>query len=407
MSEWKAFKKSTASANTSNPIRKIVDQMLIKPETDKAPIPLSIGDPCTDGNLLPPVETTEAIVNIIRNNTHNGYPPSAGYDCARDAIAKKFPGHPEHPIKASDVIVASGASHALQMVFDAFLEPGDNILLPKPGFSLYKTICDSKGFECNFYNLLPEKNWECDLDHMRTLINDRTKALFINNPSNPCGSNFSKEHLLDIIKVAEEFKLPIISDEIYDGVVFGDEEFVSVPTLTTTVPSVVIGGIAKMYVVPGWRVGWLAVHDRNNLLLDIMEGLMALSTIILGPNSCVQAALPDILLKTSDKYYTDFVQTLASNAQLTYDAMAAIDGLTPVKPQGAMYVMVGIDIARFPGFPSEIEFSKELLREQAVMVLPGSCFMMPNYFRIVFTKPAEKLQEAYARIAEFCDKHRK
>eukprot|EP01064_Diplonema_japonicum_P002357 TRINITY_DN11487_c0_g1_i1.p1 TRINITY_DN11487_c0_g1~~TRINITY_DN11487_c0_g1_i1.p1 ORF type:complete len:294 (+),score=84.13 TRINITY_DN11487_c0_g1_i1:1114-1995(+) len=293
------------------------------------------------------------------------------------------------------------------MVFDAFLEPGDNILLPNPGFSLYKTICDSKGFECNFYNLLPEKNWECDLDHMRTLVNSKTRAVFINNPSNPCGSNFSKQHLLDIIKVAEEFKLPIISDEIYDGVVFEGEVFTSIPTLTETVPSVVLGGIAKQYVVPGWRMGWIAVHDRHNLLSEIMTGLMALSTIILGPNSAIQGALPDILNKTTPEYYDGFLKTLSGNADITYKAFQAIDGLTPVKPQGAMYVMVGIDMKRFPSFESEIDFSKELLREQAVMVLPGSCFMIPNYFRVVFTKPEEKLIEAYARVAEFCEKYRK
>ncbi|KAJ9458661.1 Tyrosine aminotransferase [Diplonema papillatum] len=404
---WKEIKAASAAVNTSNPIRKVVDQMLIKPETTKTPIPLSIGDPCTDGNLLPPAETTQAMIDALSKNTYNGYPPSAGYEASREAVAKKFPGHAEHPVAASDVFLSSGVSHALQMVFDALLEPGDNILLPQPGFSLYKTICDSKGFECNFYPLDPAKNWECDLGAMKRQINARTKAVFINNPSNPCGSNFSKEHVLAILAIAEEARLPIVSDEIYDGVVFGGAQFHSVPALTKTVPSIVVGGIAKMYVVPGWRLGWSVVHDRNNLLSGVRQAMLQLSTLILGPNSVVQGCLPQILLETPPSYYETFVKTLADNAELTHAAFSKIAGLTPIRPQGAMYCMVAIDMQAFPGFSSEIDFSKALLKEQAVMVLPGSCFQMPKYFRVVYTKPADKLAEAYDRIAEFCDKHRK
>eukprot|EP01061_Rhynchopus_euleeides_P000701 TRINITY_DN10514_c0_g1_i1.p1 TRINITY_DN10514_c0_g1~~TRINITY_DN10514_c0_g1_i1.p1 ORF type:complete len:447 (+),score=196.80 TRINITY_DN10514_c0_g1_i1:119-1342(+) len=407
MAEWQPIEASIASQNTSNPIRKCVDQMLLKPETDKAPIPLSIGDPCTDGNLLPPQEVTDAMTKILQENKYNGYPPSAGYDIARASIAKKFSGHEKFPCAASDVFVTSGASHALQMVFDAFLQPGDSILLPQPGFSLYKTICDSKGFKCQFYNLLPEKSWECDLESIRASIDSTTKVLFINNPSNPCGSNFSRQHLLDLLKIAEEFKLPVVSDEIYDGVVFDDEVFTSIATLTETVPTIVIGGLAKQYIIPGWRLGWCIVHDRQGLLANIKNALLALSTLILGPNSLVQAAVPAFLEDTPATYTEGVRKTLEDHAKLTYNAIEKIDGLTPVKPQGAMYCMVGIDLAKFPGFTSEIDFSRELLREQAVMVLPGGCFAIPNYFRIVFTKPKEKLLEAYERIAEFCDKHRK
>eukprot|EP00754_Rhynchopus_humris_P045831 Rhum_TRINITY_DN5322_c0_g1::Rhum_TRINITY_DN5322_c0_g1_i1::g.17180::m.17180/K00815/TAT; tyrosine aminotransferase len=405
--EWTPCKAATAAVNTSNPIRKCVDQMLLKPETDKAPIPLSIGDPCTDGNLLPPVEVTAAIKKLAEENKFNGYPPSAGYDFARESIAKAFPGNKAKPCGANDIFITSGASHAIQMVFDAFLEPGDSILLPNPGFSLYKTICDSKGFKADFYPLLAEKNWECDLDAMRKLVNPRTKAIFITNPSNPCGSNFSAAHLKDIVALAEELKLPIISDEIYDGLVFEGETFTSIAALSENVPVVVLGGLAKRYMVPGWRLGWLALHERHGAFAEIRPAMLALTTLILGPNSMTQAAVPAFLEETPESYHESVRKTLGDHAKITYEAMEKIDGLTPVKPQGAMYCMVGIDLAKFPGFESEIDFSRELLREQAVMVLPGGCFMASNFFRIVFTKPQEKLVEAYSRIAEFCDKHRK
>lgn len=404
--DWAPIAASRAARDTSNPIRKIVDQMMIKPETDKPPIPLSIGDPCTDGNLLPPAELDAALQKAITEHKHNGYPPSAGVPEAREAVAKRFPGHASHPCTSNDVFIASGASHALQMAFDALLNPGDNILLPQPGFSLYKTICDSKGYQTKWYNLRADAGWECDLDSMRAQIDSRTRAIFINNPSNPCGSNFSRAHVEAIVRLAEEARLPLISDEIYADMAFAGGVFTSAAAVSERVPVLVVGGIAKQYVVPGWRLGWVVVHDRAGLMAEVRTALLALSTIILGPCSVVQAAVPAALFDTPQKWYDGLIGTLGRHAEITYDALAAINGLTPVRPQGAMYVMVGIDMKRFPGFQSEVEFSRELLREQAVMVLPGSVFGIKDYFRVVFTKPEEKLREAYARIAEFCAKHR-
>eukprot|EP00755_Sulcionema_specki_P005519 Sspe_Gene.4885::Locus_1613_Transcript_1_1_Confidence_1.000_Length_1361::g.4885::m.4885/K00815/TAT; tyrosine aminotransferase len=405
--EWGTIPKTRCAAETSNPIRKIVDQMVLKPETTKEPIPLSIGDPCTDGNLLPPQSTLDALVDITKKCLKNGYPPSAGYDDAREAVAKRYPGHAKHPCDKKDVFLASGASHAIQITFDALLEPGDNILLPCPGFSLYQTICDSKGYKCKFYSCVPERSWECNLDEMRAAADERTKAIFITNPSNPCGSNFSRKHLQDIVRLAEELKLPIVSDEIYTDMVFEGETFTSVAEISETVPCIVIGGIAKQYIVPGWRVGWAIIHDRNGVLSEVRQGFLDLTTLILGPNSLIQAVLPTMLSETPKEYYNDLNKTLSRHAKLTYDVINGIEGLRPVKPQGAMYLMVGIDMARFPAFKTEVEFSRELLREQAVMVLPGSVFNIQNFFRIVFTKPEQKLVEACERIKEFCDKYRK
>lgn len=406
-SDWAPIVMSRAARETSNPIRKIVDQMMIKPETTKEPIPLSIGDPCTDGNLLPPEPALDALCANIRSAKYNGYPPSAGIPEARNAIAKRFPGRAEFPITGDDVFVASGASHAIQMAFDAMLNPGDNILLPCPGFSLYKTICDSKGYDARFYKLRPEDGWQCDLADMRAQVNNRTRAIFINNPSNPCGSNFTREHVEAIVALAEELHLPIITDEIYADMVFDDGKFFSAADLSERVPVLVIGGLAKQYVIPGYRLGWVALHDRNGIMKDIRTGLLQLSTLILGPCSLVQSSVRAFLESTPEKWYKDLISTLGNHASITYDELSKIPGLNPIKPRAAMYVMVAIEIEKFPGFKSEIDFSRALLREQAIMVLPGSCFGADNYFRVVFTKPEPKLREAYSRMAEFCAKHRK
>ena len=168
-------------------------------------------------------------------------------------------------IKAEDVLIVSGCSCALDMAISAMANPGDNILVPRPGFPLYKTLANGLGIKTKEYDLLPLKGWECDLDHMRAMIDENTKAILVNNPSNPCGSVFSEEHLRKILALADEFKVPIIADEIYEHFVFSEagKSYVPMASLTTTVPILSCGGLTKRYLVPGWRLGWITVHDRQ------------------------------------------------------------------------------------------------------------------------------------------------
>lgn len=311
-----------------------------------------------------------------------------------------------HNINTSiqDIILTSGCSSALDLCIGALANEGDNILLPTPGFSLYKTLCDHKGIECRFYRLDAEKNWEADLEDMRSLIDENTKAILVNNPSNPCGSVFSRHHITEILKVAEEFCLPIIADEIYAHMTFEKDLFVSTAELTNTVPILAVGGIAKQYVVPGWRLGWIMIYDKQGHFQEVRQGLARLATLILGPNTIVQGATAQILNETPDSFYQELNDTLRQHAEYTVERISKIPGLKVIKPQGAMYCMVGIDIDRFSSeeITDDLTFSKLLLKEESVFVLPGQCFRMKNFFRIVLCPPLPKLQEAYDRLESFC-----
>ena len=168
-------------------------------------------------------------------------------------------------ITADDVIIDSGCSCSLDMSICAIANAGDNILVPRPGFPLYKTLANGLGIETKEYDLEPLKRWECNLDHMESIIDDNTKAILVNNPSNPCGSVFSQDHLLEILKVADYHKIPIIADEIYEHFVFSgaNKSYVPIASLTSTVPVLSCGGLTKRYLVPGWRLGWITIHDRQ------------------------------------------------------------------------------------------------------------------------------------------------
>ncbi|XP_046843419.1 tyrosine aminotransferase-like isoform X3 [Xenia sp. Carnegie-2017] len=114
------------------------------------------------------------------------------------------------------------------------------------------------------YNFQPENGWEADLEDMASLIDERTKLIVVVNPSNPCGSVYKREHLEEILNIAEKYRVPVLCDEVYANVTFGKEPFHSVRSLTKNVPVLVVGSIAKRFLVPGWRIGWIVIHDRIN-----------------------------------------------------------------------------------------------------------------------------------------------
>ncbi|ELU03237.1 hypothetical protein CAPTEDRAFT_162073 [Capitella teleta] len=391
--------------NTSNPIRKIVDGMKLTPNPNKEMIALSIGDPTVFGNLLPAEVVNAAVVESVKDCKHNGYAPSVGYEKARQAVADHY-SLPSAPLTSQDVIFASGCSSALDLAISVLANEGQNILVPRPGFSLYQTLANSLGISVRHYDLLPDHGWQIDLGHMESLLDDHTAAIVVNNPSNPCGSVFSQEHIKDILKIADKNKVPIIADEIYAHFVFPGHEYFSMASQTEDVPIISAGGLTKRYLVPGWRMGWLTIHDRHDAFKnEIRPGLLALTTRILGPNTLIQGALETILTKTPQEFFDSTIAVVKANADIAFEALSKIPGLKPVMPSGAMYMMVGIDMEKFPEFHDDKEFASAMVTEQSVFCLPAQCFKYPDYFRVVLTVPQEKLQVACERIEEFCRDH--
>ncbi|MEQ2243846.1 hypothetical protein ILYODFUR_011026 [Ilyodon furcidens] len=395
-------KPSEMAKNTLNPIRAIVDGMKLTPNPEKPMISLSIGDPTVFGNLPTDDAVLQALKDAIDSQKYNGYAPSVGYLKSRQAVAN-FYSSPEAPLEAEDVILTSGCSQAIELAINVFCNPGDSILVPRPGFSLYKTLAVSMGIEVKLYNLLPEKSWEIDLQHMESLIDERTSCLIVTNPSNPCGSVFSKEHLQKILKVASKHCVPILADEIYSDMVFPGCSCPSLASLSSDVPVLSCGGLAKRWLVPGWRMGWILIHDRNNIFgSEIRQGLVKLSQRILGACTIIQGALESILNNTPQGFYSNTISFLKSNSEICFNELSSVPGLNPVMPSGAMYLMVGIEMDHFPDFKNDVDFTERLVTEQSVFCLPASAFEYPNFFRIVVTVPEALMEEACVRIREFC-----
>jgi len=406
---------SIKAQRTSNPIRKIMEKITSQkrdPIPGKPVIPLSLGDPTAFGNLQAPEVLNETMIALIREGKFNGYGASSGLDAARAAVAKRF-STSTCVYKPEDVIIASGCSGALEIAINGMLDEGDNLLVPRPGFPLYQVLAESQGASVREYDLVPEKGWQADLEQLEALIDARTKALVINNPSNPCGSVFPREHLEGLLDIARRHTLPIIADEIYGEMTFEGHPFHPLAALSEDVPIVSVGGLAKQFLVPGWRVGWILLHDPVGALGAVREGFGRLTQLISGANTLVQGAIPRVLcpklgsaeaasLAAADAHY---MRTLQDSAAFTYERLARIRGLQPVAPQGAMYVMVQYDPTVLPAFANDAEFVERLLSEEAVFVLPGACFGVEHFFRVVFSGPRSALADAFDRIEAFCNRH--
>lgn len=442
---WGPIQPSHSSANTKNPIRGIVDSIKPDPQHPLKMLALSIGDPTLDGNFLPPPNAVDAFDKIIRGAKHNGYLMSHGSVEGRTAVAKywgrfmttvtadgatKLPEDLSHSSKfplptADDVILSSGCSQALEFAITTLCNPGDILLIPKPGFSIYGVIAANRGIRVEYYNCVASKSWEIDLEALGAQVAAlggpaAVKGIVVTNPSNPCGSNFSREHVTNIVRLCEEWKVPIVADEIYAGMSFDAETnpFTSVSDVVLPhgdhfhhAPRIIVGGTAKNFMVPGWRMGWCIRVDPMRRLDAIWQGMIAVSQICVGPCALLQGILPQMLLETPASYTLQVNQTLKQHSEICLTAFQGVShNLEAVKPQGAMYMLVRLKMTEGPNahmigredIHNDVEFCQKLIKEKNVVVLPGVIFGAPNFFRIVFTKPPEQLTEAVQRIADFC-----
>lgn len=417
---WPTIQKSNVAKRTTNPIRNVVDRLSVPPNPTLPMISLGLGDPTVFGNLPPPPQVIQAVRNALDSGKFHGYPPAIGYEIARTAVAQRYNHTLENgpvSLTANDVIITSGCSGALEMAFGVLAQPGQTILLPQPGFSLYRTLCDNKDIRVKYYRLLPERNWEVDLQQVEEILKCAKEsnegvntppiaAWLINNPSNPCGSVYSQEHLQECKRLAARYHITIIADEIYEDMVFAPNQFHPLASLSPYIPMITCGGLAKRFLVPGWRLGWILLNEGTvrGSLAQVRAGLIDLAGLILGANSVIQGALPEIFTLVPSSFHEQTNNYIARNAAIIYDHLNGTPGLRLIRPQGAFYMMVGLEMGQFD-LTDDVQVCERLISEESVVCLPGVIFGMPNYIRLVYCAHPEKIAEACDRIKRFFKRH--
>lgn len=392
-------------------IRGVLDYVMSHLNHDgKSKIPLGHGDPSAFECFRTSVHVEDALIEAIRTGKYNGYSPGNGLPQSRRVVADYLSRGLPFKLSEDDVYLTCGCSQAIDLVLSVLAREGANILLPRPGFPAYEALMAYKGIEARHYDLVPERGWEINLDQLHTIADSNTVAMVIINPSNPCGTTFTHDHLAKVAETAKRLGLLIISDEVYAHIVFGEKPFIPMGFFASTVPVITLGSISKKWMVPGWRIGWLATCDPDGILRksQITEGIKKLLNIVVDPSTIAQAAIPQIIKKTPEDFYQQTLQLLSHAADICYDRIQKIDVFyCPAKPEGSMFVMVKINISGLVDIRDDIEFSAMLAKEESVIVLPGSPLGLKNWIRVTFAISPSVLEEGLERIAAFCMRHAK
>ena len=367
-------------------------------------IKLNIGDPIAYPGLPTPAHMVEAYREGLAAG-NNGYSPSYGLPKLRNAIAADERSKGWN-CTADDVYVCHGVTEALQIIFAATLEEGTKVLAPGPHYPPYMAYPQMYGATTIEYALKSNDGWAIDLDDIESKMDSDVRLLVLINPNNPTGNVAGAEEIEKLLDIAKKWpNCMIIADEIYDGLDFSDKQ-VSVASLSNDVPVFSLNGVSKVYYAPGWRIGYLAIHDPTSVLVDVRDGIERLLRSRLCASTPAQLGYLSGL--ESDRSWMDEHSTKVQNRrQLCLDRIDSIDGLTVEKPGGAFYMFVRLTDEKWAN--NDKEFVLNLLHEEHVLVVHGSGFSPERgvgHIRLVYLADEATLNTAFDRIEAFLLRNR-
>jgi len=357
-------------------------------------LPLNVGDPLNFDFQTPP-HIIEAAYKAMRDGK-NGYAPSPGIPEALEAIRSEAARKGITTVR--DVFVTSGVSETVDLCISALVDPGEDILTPKPDYPLYSAVLCKLGIALNAYDLNEDDAWQPELADIERKLTPRTRAIVLINPNNPTGSLCSREMLERVAEIARRNDLVVFADEIYDKLILEDTPHIAFASVAPDVPCITFGGMSKNYLVPGWRIGWGIVSGDAAAVKAYTEGIHRLLRARLCANHPEQYAIKAALEGPQD-HLVEVRCKLRARRDLTQKWCEAIPRVSCVAPRGAFYAFPRIDIPE-----SDEVFVKELIRQKHVMVVHGSGFGQKpgtQHFRIVFLPDEGTLAKAYGAIGEF------
>ena len=367
-------------------------------------IKLNIGDPIAYPGLPTPKHMVEAYISALENGK-NGYSPSYGLPELRDAIAKDEV-RKGWKCKDDDVYVCHGVTEALQVIFAATLEEGTKVLAPGPHYPPYMAYPQMFGAETVEYSLKPNHGWGIDLDDIEKKMDESVRLLVLINPNNPTGNVTTSEEIDKVISIVKKWpNCMIIADEIYDGLDYTGKH-VSIASRSDCVPVFALNGVSKVYYAPGWRIGYLAIHDPTKVMGDVRDGIER----ILRSRLC--ASTPAQLgylagLENDRTWMGEYASKVRKRRNLSLKRITEIEGLEVQEPGGAFYIFVRLLDEKWA--KNDKEFVLNLLQEEKVLVVHGSGFSPERgegHIRIVYLADEDTLNKAFDKIESFLIRHR-
>ena len=324
------------------------------------------------------------------------YTPAAGMPELRQAIAEKLKNENQIDYKPSQVVVTCGAKHACYNSIMAVCDPGDEVVIPAPYWLSYPEMARLAGAEPYIIETTEGNNWKMTPEEFQNAISPRTRMVILNTPSNPTGSVYNEKELSELVEVALEDDIYILSDEIYEKMVYDGEKHVSVASFSRKAYdlTLTINGFSKAYAMTGWRLGYVAAAEPIAKVIDTIQGHSTPNPTSFAQKGALAA------LKEPSTCVEDMVKEFAVRRDLIMKKLNEIPGISCVEPKGAFYV--------FPNISSfglnSTDFCTKLLDEKQVAAVPGIAFGDDRCIRLSYACSRETIENGLQRISQFCAK---
>jgi aspartate/methionine/tyrosine aminotransferase len=363
--------------------------------------------------------TPKYIIRAYKEALENGitgYTAAEGSRELRGAVSARYSRLYGLRISPDDITVTQGVSEALMFLNSALINESDSAVLFRPYYPLYLPWLKLNGGNAIIENYDENSNWEVHIDGLKRSLKeaagrgktDRIKYMMITNPNNPTGTVLSKRILEEVIDLANEHRIFLISDEIYDEIVYNKARFTSISQLAKGIPHAILNGASKAYDSTGFRIGYIIVPEKDKLSQMLKERLYNYALMRLSVNSPAQFAVVEAIknVKEHKRAIGAMVKSIESRANHATKLLNENPYLQTVEPNGAFYILPRVDLSRL-GIKGDKEFTDLLLEKEGIQVTRGSGFGASSHFRIVALPPKEILDYAINRINAFCKAYSK
>ncbi|GAA76397.1 MAG: pyridoxal phosphate-dependent aminotransferase [Colwellia sp.] len=366
---------------------------------------LNIGNPAAFGFDMPEDMHRDIIRNLY---SAQGYCDSKGLYSARVAVYQHYQQRGLNNLDVDNIYIGNGVSELIQMITQALLNNDDEVLIPAPDYPLWTASVKLAGGNPVHYLCDEEQDWFPDIDDIKSKITSKTKALVLINPNNPTGAVYSDDLLKQLIDIAREHKLLLLSDEIYEKILYDGISHTSIASLCDDVPMITFNGLAKTYRAAGLRMGWMVLSGKTSAMDDLSKGLDILSSMRLCANVPAQYAIQQALggVQSIDNLINPGGR-LYEQRDIAWRGLNAIEGISCKKPKGALYAFAKVDTAHF-NVKNDEQMMFDLLKAEKILLVHGRAFNWPepDHFRLVFLPNKDDLTDAMQKMQRFFKDYR-
>ena len=356
----------------------------------------------------PDFNTPENIINAAIKAMEEGntkYTSVNGILPLREAICKKFKEDNGLIYKPSQIVVSTGAKQTLANVFLAILNPGDEVIVPNPYWVSYPELIRLADGKAVFVESDESSSYKYTKENLEKTVTEKTKAIILNTPNNPTGTIYNREELTEIAEFAKKYNLIIVSDEMYEKLIYDGESHVSIASISEDAyeRTIVINGLSKSYAMTGWRLGYCGATEKIAKLMTNIQSHMTSNVC-----SITQYAAVEALNGPQDKV-KEMIVEFEKRRNYMAKTLQEMNNLSIIKPQGAFYIMINIDKCLGKEINGErindsMDFSAKLLEHEKVAVIPGKAFGLDNYVRVSYATSMESIEKGLERINKFVNK---